>query len=90
MILLKSLNLHQWDIPAKPWQRLHIDFAGPYRGKIWMIVMDAYSKWPKVCMMGSTTAVTTIKQLQQIFATHGLPLQIVMNNGPQFVAKRFQ
>ena len=55
-----------------------------------MLVMDARSKWPEVCMMGSTTAVTAIKQLQQIFATYGLPLQIVTNNGPQFVAKKVQ
>ena len=55
-----------------------------------MLVMDAYSKWPEVCMMESTTAETTIKKLQQIFATHGLPLQIVTNNGPQFVADKFQ
>ena len=85
-----KVPLHQWDIPAKPWQRLHIDFAGPYRGKMWMLVMDAYSKWPEVCMMESTTAETTIKQLQHIFATHGLPLQIVTDNGPQFVADKFQ
>ena len=85
-----KVPLHQWDIPAKPWQRLHIDFAGPYRGKMWMLVMDAYSKWPEVCIMESTTAETTIKQLQHIFATHGLPLQIVTDNGPQFVADKFQ
>ena len=85
-----KVPLHQWDIPAKPWQRLHIDFAGPYRGKMWMLVVDAYSKWPDVVMMESTTAETTIKHLQQIFATHGLPLQIVSDNGPQFTAESFQ
>ena len=87
---LAKVPLHQWDISAKPWQRLHIDFAGPYRGKMWMLVMDAYSKWPEVRMMESTTAETAIKQLQQIFATHGLPLQIVTDNGTQFVADKFQ
>ena len=40
--------LHQWDIPAKTWQHLHI---GPYRGKMWMLVIDAYSKWFEVVMM---------------------------------------
>ena len=25
-----KVPLHQWDFPAKPWQRLHIDFAGSY------------------------------------------------------------
>ena len=55
-----------------------------------MLVMVAYSKWPEVCTIALTTAETTIKQLQQIFATHGLPLQIVTHNGPQFVADKFQ
>ena len=84
-----KVPLHQWDIPAKPWQRLHIDFAGPYRGKMWMLVVDAYSKWPEI-VMESTTAETTIKHLQQIFATQGLPFQIVSDNGPQFTAESFQ
>ena len=47
-----------------------------------MLVMDAYSKWLKVCMMKLTTAETTIKQLQQIFVTHSLPLQIMTDNNP--------
>ena len=55
-----------------------------------MLVVDAYSKWPEVVMMESTTAETMIKHLQQIFATHGLPLQIVSDNGPQFTAEKFQ
>ena len=25
--------LHPWVWPAKPWQRIHIDFAGPFMGK---------------------------------------------------------
>ena len=36
-----------------------------------MLVVDAYSKWLEVVMMESTTAETTIKQLQKIFS---LPL----------------
>ena len=28
-----KVPLHQWDLPAKPWHHLHIDFVGPYRGK---------------------------------------------------------
>ena len=89
MILLKFLYTNGTFQPSK-WQCLHIDFAGPYRGKMWVLVMDAYSKWPELCMMQSTTAEATIKQLQQIFAVHGLPLQIVTDNGPQFAAEKFQ
>ena len=24
--------LHSWDFPRKSWQRLHLDYAGPFRG----------------------------------------------------------
>ena len=40
--------------------------------------------------MKSTTAVKTISVLRHIFATYGLPLQLVSDNGPQFVSKEFE
>ena len=36
--------LHRWDYPTLPWQRLHIDFAGPVYGNMLMVVIDAHSK----------------------------------------------
>jgi len=84
-----KVPLHQWEVPAQPWQRLHIDFAGPYKNKMWLLVIDAFSKWPEIHSMEST-AEATIKHLREIFATHGLPRQIVTDNGPQFVASSFQ
>ena len=44
--------LHPWAWPTNPWERVHIDFAGPVQGKI---VTDAHSKWPEVQIMSSTT-----------------------------------
>ena len=29
----KQAPLHRWEYPAYPWQRLHIDFAGPFQEK---------------------------------------------------------
>jgi len=47
------IPLHQWELPAQPWQRFHIDFAGPYRDKVWLLVIDVYSKWPEIHCMES-------------------------------------
>ena len=39
--------------------------------------------------MNSTTAADTIAVLRSVFASFGLPEQIVSNSGPQFVAHEF-
>ena len=81
--------LHPWEWPAQPWQRVHIDFAGEFLSKMWLIVVDAYSKWPEVLPMTSTTAGKTIERLREVFARHGLPQQLVSDNGPQFTSDEF-
>ncbi|XP_022800043.1 uncharacterized protein K02A2.6-like [Stylophora pistillata] len=52
--------LHRWEYPSLPWQRLHIDFAGPVEGKMLMVVIDAHSKWPEIFVMEITTAEETV------------------------------
>ncbi|KFD61563.1 hypothetical protein M514_08461 [Trichuris suis] len=34
--------VHPWEIPRNPWLRLHIDFAGPFQGEQFLIIIDAY------------------------------------------------
>ena len=86
----QKVPLHSWDFPRKPWQRLHLDYAGPFKGKMWLILIDAYSKWPEVHEMSETTSKATIQQLRKIFAVQGLPELIVTDNGPQFVSEEFK
>lgn len=81
--------LHPWEWPPRPWQRVHIDFAGPFQGANFLVAVDAHSKWPEVEVMGSTTAAKTIEVLRRMFATNGLPEHIVTDNGPQFISEEF-
>ena len=81
--------LHPWIWPSRPWQRVHVDFAGPFLGSTYLIAVDAHSKWPEVQEMKSTTAAKTIEVLRHLFARFGLPEQLVSDNGPQFVAEEF-
>ena len=81
--------LHPWVWPMNPWERIHVDFAGPFLHKMFMIVMDAHSKWPEVIEMPETTSGTTIKELRKLFASYGLPRQVVTDNGPQFTSNEF-
>ena len=86
----KQMRMHPWECPRYAWQRLHIDFAGPFLNHSYLIVVDAYSKWPEIIPMQCTTSLSTINALMSIFATHGLPERIVTDNGPQFSSREFR
>ena len=66
-----------------------MDFAGPFLGKMFFILVDAHSKWPEVFLDESTTAQSTVDILRSLFASHGLPLQLVSDNSPQCVSAEF-
>ncbi|CAB4045415.1 integrase core domain, partial [Paramuricea clavata] len=55
---------------------------------MFLVVVDAYSKWLEVHLMTSTTSTTTIEKLREIFATHGLPATVVSDNGIEEFMKR--
>ena len=81
--------LHPWVWPDSPWARIHVDFAGPFLGKMFLVVIDAHSKWPEVIMMNSTTSLRTIEELRSLFGRYGLPEQLVSDNGSQFKSSEF-
>ena len=82
-------TLHPWTWPPKPWRRIHVDFAGPFLGTSFLVVVDAHSKWPEVFEMTSTSTTKTIATLRHLFAAYGLPEQVVSDNGPQFISEEF-
>ncbi|XP_032903205.1 uncharacterized protein K02A2.6-like [Amblyraja radiata] len=82
--------IHPWEWPSGPWKRVHIDYAGPFQESMFLVVVDAHSKWPEVIKMSSTTSQKTIATLRTIFARYGLPEQICSDNGPQFVSEDFK
>ena len=82
--------IHCWEYPNQPWERVHIDYAGPFWGNMFLIVVDAYSKWTEVCVMRTSTATATVEKMRGIFATHGLPVLVVSDNGPCFASQEFK
>lgn len=80
---LQPVPLHRWERPERPWTRLHADFA-EYDKKHFLIVIDAYSKWPEVVEVRRQTVTDTVKAFSEIFLRQGIPEQLVTVNGPQF------
>lgn len=81
--------VHPWEWSREPWVRLHIDFAGPFKGQIFFIVVDSYSKWLEVRHVPTTSALSAITVLRELFATHGLPDVLVSDNGSAFTSEEF-
>ena len=79
-----------WPETKQPWSRIHIDFAGPVNGVTYLVLVDAFSKWPEVIPITPPSTSKTINILSQVFSQHGLPDTIVSDNGSQFTSSQFQ
>ena len=88
MAPVKSL-LSSWATPTAPWERVHCDFAGPIGSYMFFIMVDAYTKWPEVTRMTSTTADITVAAVQEACSRFGVMQVLVSDNGPQFTSESF-
>ena len=82
--------LHPWEWPERAWARVHVDFAGPFEDHMFLLLVDAHSKWMEIHPVKRADSKTTIQKLRTIFATHGLPEMLVSDNGSVFTSAEFQ
>ena len=79
---------HPWLVPKGPWERVHVDHA-QWNKTLLLVAVDAFSKWPEIFVVSSTSATQTADKLRIMFATRGLPLTLVSDNGPPFSSTGF-
>ena len=84
-----AVPMQPWEWPARPWSRIHIDNAGPFLGKMFLIVVDTHSKWMEVELVPAAASAHTIQKLRAMFATHSLPELLVSDNGTAFTSAEF-
>ena len=73
--------LHPWKWLTHAWSCLHLDYAGPIEGKMFLVLIDAHSKWIEVFCVQSASSTHTIKKLRTVFSQFGIPESIVTDNG---------
>ena len=78
--------LNPWNWPTRRWARLHLDYAGPFQGHFFLVIIDAHSKWIKALPATSPSSNVTIQLLRPVFAQFGVP----ENNGSCFISDEFQ
>ena len=85
----QTVELHNWPQCHRPMERVHVDFAGPIDGMMYLIIVDAYTKWPEIIPMKSTTSDRIKDVLYLLFCRIGFPEQLVSDNAPYFVSYNF-
>lgn len=78
--------LYSWEWATTPWQRIHIDFTGPFQSSMFLVVGDARSKWSEMLSVSSITSGTTIDVLRDS-PDFEISEHSVSDNGSQFVSE---
>ncbi|KAJ8346679.1 hypothetical protein SKAU_G00280800 [Synaphobranchus kaupii] len=78
-----------WEWPGKPWTCIHIDYAGPFQGGMFLLAVDSHSKWLEVFPVKAATSTATIEHLRSAFSIHGLPHSVVSDNATVFTSSEF-
>lgn len=78
-----------WIVSEKPWSRVHVDFAGPFQGKTFLVLIDSHSKWLEAELVPAMSSGVVITTLRKIFTAQGLPDILVSDNGRAFSSEEF-
>ena len=81
---------HLWELPAKPWQQLHVDYAGPFLDQMSLVASDAFSKFLEIQIVTSATATAATECLMDLFKTYGRVEHLVSDNGTCYTAAEFR
>ena len=75
--------------PSYAWQRLSTDLF-EFKGHQYLLISDQFSKFPIIRKLSSTNSPAIISHPKSIFAEHGIPAQLVTDNGPQYSSQDFK
>jgi hypothetical protein len=81
---------HSWPKSSQPFDRLHVDYAGPVEGFYFLVVVDAATNYPFVFKTTTQDTSQTLIKLREVFALFGLPRCLVSDNGPAFRSDAFK
>ena len=75
-------------LPAHPWERLGADLFH-LDGVTYLLIVDYFSRYPEVIKLTSLTSKSVISAFKSTFSRHGIPDDLISDNGPQFNSDEF-
>ena len=90
--VLKSREpLRMTELSEEPWQKLSVDFCGPFPcGTYCLLFVDYYSRYPVVEFVTSTSEPAMIPKFEKLFAQFGIPEETKSDNGSPFQSEKFR
>ena len=76
-------TVHAWEWPSQP-------FTSPFMGRLFLVVVDAHSRWSEIQIMDNITTDVTMDAFTELFSRYGICYTLVSDNGATFVSEKFQ
>ena len=77
------------ELPNRPWEKIAVDLFD-LNGTEFVVTVDYYSSFFEVDKLRTKTAEEVVKKLKAHLARHGIPDQLVSDNGQPFSSAKFQ
>lgn len=74
--------------PKVPWQKVASDLF-VWKNSHYLLIIDYFSRYIEIAKLNSESAASVIKHMKSIFARHGIPQEVVSDNGPQYSSREF-
>ncbi len=75
--------------PGRPWQKVASDLFD-FKGSVYLLIVDYFSRFIEIAKLSGETSNETIRHMKSIFARHGIPEEVVTDNGPQYSSSLFR
>ena len=76
-------------LPSLPWQKLASDLFY-WKGSAYLLIIDYYSRYIEIAKLSSESSSEVICHTKSIFARHGIPKEVISDNGPQYSSLEYK
>ena len=80
---LQKESMHSHEVPTQAWRKVGIDLF-EFQKVQYLLIVDYYSKFPLIRKLHSTSTLSVVKKLKEIFSEFGIPDTVMTDGGPQF------
>ena len=74
--------------PKLPWQKVGMDLF-EWQKLAYLMIVDFYSRFIEIAKLDRTMDEAVIQRCNNIFSRHGIPEEVVTDNGSQFDSNAF-